>query len=429
MEYQNRWYLSMLNLDNMIWAPLEEHITADYLIVGGGVAGLHAAQALIEKKCKVVLLEKNICGGGMSGRSGGFLTPDSELWLRQIEKKYGRMLTKKIRRFGENGQQAMVTNIHTHHLVCDLKDEDSLLVGKGLKGKKAVRREYEDRKSFGFDAEYIREKDLKKHNTGCCYTTGVRYTNCFALNPMQYCQELKKALIKQWLRVYEFTHVHQLANKQAITNKWSVSFQQAIICTGKAEADIFPHHAANTYGIQNYITISEPITDEQVASMMPSGACMCRDTQMVFTYYRLTGDKRIVLGWGSAVSSFQPREVLSSHTISQVVHGFKKEFPKLKNVEFPSYRSGRIQATRDLMPIIDHSTQHPNHMRVQGAVGLPRAAACGRFAVEKILNEADPELSRIFQHERSFFVPFTTNQFLLKPLIFAVSNAQVMFNS
>jgi hypothetical protein len=35
----------------------------------------------------------------MSGRSGGFLTPDSELGLRQIEQRYGKDMAKKLREF------------------------------------------------------------------------------------------------------------------------------------------------------------------------------------------------------------------------------------------------------------------------------------------------------------------------------------------
>lgn len=35
----------------------------------------------------------------MSGRSGGFLTPDSELGLRQIEETYGKELARQLRDF------------------------------------------------------------------------------------------------------------------------------------------------------------------------------------------------------------------------------------------------------------------------------------------------------------------------------------------
>jgi gamma-glutamylputrescine oxidase len=42
------------------------------------------------KGFKVVLLERNICGGSSTGKSAGFLTPDSELELSQILRRYGK---------------------------------------------------------------------------------------------------------------------------------------------------------------------------------------------------------------------------------------------------------------------------------------------------------------------------------------------------
>lgn len=65
----------------------------------------------------------------MSGRSGGFLTPDSELGLRQIETKYGHELAQKIRSFGEHGQQSIVRNAKKNAFYCDLRQQDSLLLG------------------------------------------------------------------------------------------------------------------------------------------------------------------------------------------------------------------------------------------------------------------------------------------------------------
>ncbi|HNG97857.1 MAG TPA: FAD-dependent oxidoreductase, partial [Candidatus Absconditabacterales bacterium] len=260
MEYQNRWYLSLLGVSNNIdiCPTLEKEVTSDYLIIGGGVAGLHAAQELIDKKCTVTLIEKSICGGGMSGRSGGFLTPDSELGLRQIQERYGAKLAKKIWNYGSNGQQTIVHNIKKHDLKCDLREEDSLLLGLGKSGKKAVHEEHTDRKKFGLSSDLIDQSSHKHHNSGECYTAGVRYTDCYAINPMQYCQELKQHLLKKGVNIYEFTHVHKLEKHFAKTNLGGITFKKAIICTGKAEADIFPDHAKYTYGIQNYITISEP---------------------------------------------------------------------------------------------------------------------------------------------------------------------------
>ena len=49
--------------------------TADVAIVGGGYTGLWTALALQEHdpELRVDLVEADICGGGPSGRNGGFL--------------------------------------------------------------------------------------------------------------------------------------------------------------------------------------------------------------------------------------------------------------------------------------------------------------------------------------------------------------------
>ncbi len=428
MEYQNRRYLSLLWVSNNIdmCPSLETEITTDYLVVWWGVAWLHAAQALLEKKCSVTLIEKSICGWGMSGRSGWFLTPDSELGLRQIEARYSTDLARKIWDYGVDGQQSIVNNITTNQLHCDLRKEDSLLLGLWTSGKKELEAEHIDRKNFWLDSEFIDQSSLKNYNSGDCYTAWVKYTDCYAINPMQYCQELKHQLIKQGLTVYEFTHVHGLDAHYAKTNLGGIHFKKAIICAGKAEEDIFPDHAKHTYGIQNYITISEPLHPDQVKQMMPSGECICRDTNLVFTYYRVTGHRRIVLGGGTPFSSFQPRDILHKYTIASVIAWFKKTFPVFNEIEFPHYRSWRIQASKDLMPLIGPSDRFNNHIWVQGAVGLPRAAAYGRFATEMLHDEANEDLNSVFSYQRKFTLPWNTNNILLKPFLFGLSNAKAM---
>lgn len=64
----------------------------------------------------------------MSGRSAGFLTPDSELGSRQYKKNYGEELAEEIRNFGVEGQKAIVDNVRTLKLDVDLRQQDSLLL-------------------------------------------------------------------------------------------------------------------------------------------------------------------------------------------------------------------------------------------------------------------------------------------------------------
>jgi gamma-glutamylputrescine oxidase len=428
MRYQNHRYTSLLELGNDLCAPLQDHITTDYLVIGGGVAGLHAAKYLIEQWHQVTLIEKNICGWGMSWRSGGFLTPDSELGLRQIEAIYGKHVARKLRDYGEAWQQLIVHSVQKHKLRCDLRQDDSLLLWLGKSWLEEVHSEEQIRKQYGLDAEFINRKKLLTKNTAHCYSGGVRYTNCYAINPAQYCQELKTYLITQWVRIYEFSEIKKIESHKVTTNLGSITFNKSIWCLGKTDRSLDAKKAANTYGIMNYITISEPLSSQQIHDIMPLGNCMCRDTQMVFNYYRITGDNRLILGGGDAFNSFQPFDLYQDLTIQSVIKQIRDAFPSLRDVHFDTYRSGRIEATKDLMPMIWRDTTFTNHRWVQWCVWLPWAAASGRHAAQQLLGElTDPDLDAVFSPHRPFLIWLQTNNLILKPIIFGLSNAKVMF--
>ena len=90
MIYENWWHIAS-SVKTPYCPPLKKNISCDYLIIGGGFAGLHAALKLVESgKKNIVLLEKRICGGSSSGKSAGFLTPDSEEDFQKLIQRYGQ---------------------------------------------------------------------------------------------------------------------------------------------------------------------------------------------------------------------------------------------------------------------------------------------------------------------------------------------------
>jgi len=86
------WYLHEPDIK-----PLTHDIKTNVVVIGGGMAGLSAAQSFHAQGLKVVLIEKNYCGAGASGKSSGFITPDSELPLDFFNTKYGPEATATIK--------------------------------------------------------------------------------------------------------------------------------------------------------------------------------------------------------------------------------------------------------------------------------------------------------------------------------------------
>lgn len=425
MEYQTGRSTYLMQTHGEVCTPLIWEHTTEVVVVWWGMAGLFAAKTLIDAGKKVILIEKNICGGGMSGRSWGFLTPDSELWLRQVEQRYGKEIAGQLWQYGQWWQDAIVDMIRTENLTCDLQTEDSLLLWWKKWWLKQVQQEYEARREYDYDGSFVERHELYKHTAGKSYSAGVRYSNCFAINPMLFCQEMKCYLLKRGVEIYENTTLQSYAHNYIKTSRGSIHCQNIMFTMGKVTPDVHREYAKDTYGIQNFITMSEPLSDDLVSQMFPQGKLMCRDTKLVFTYFRFTGDNRLVLGGWNMVTAWLPRDILYPYGIQSVIREIKNNYQDMEVFAFDSYRNGRIETTKDVMPIIDQDPAHDNHRWVQGCVWLPWAAASWRFAAQRLLGE-DKTLAPLFKRDRRFLIPWRTNSPLLKSVIYGLNNLYAM---
>ena len=132
---QNWWITTLLIAAYKHCPPLTKDIKCDVLIVGGGFSGVAAAAQFLKKGLKVVLIDKNIVGGSSSGRSAGFLTPDSELELHQLVRRYGAKAAGEIWEAPLRGIDRIVDAIETYDIECGLLKQDSLFLGLGAGGQ------------------------------------------------------------------------------------------------------------------------------------------------------------------------------------------------------------------------------------------------------------------------------------------------------
>src|SRR5689334_25018768 len=136
MIVQNWWYTTLLGIQNPLQPPLTDQVRTDVLVVGAGMSGLTAAWRLALAGRKVVLLERNICGGSSTGKSAGFLTPDSELELAQLLRRFGPEGARDLWGCATRGGQVLRRAAAEHAIECDLQQQDSLFLALGRRGAK-----------------------------------------------------------------------------------------------------------------------------------------------------------------------------------------------------------------------------------------------------------------------------------------------------
>ena len=405
--------------------PLKDDITCDVLVIGGGAAGLAAAARLIEGGKKVVLLERSICGGGSTGKSAGFLTPDSELELSQLLRRFGTQGAGDLWNVPVRGISRMLELIRDSGADCDLQKQDSIFLGKGQGGAKAVIEEVVARKKLGYESRVYKGGDLSAILGSKLYSAGIRYQDTYGIDGLRYAQGIKGRLLDRGVGIYESSAVVGFSDHKAKTHMGSVTADSVIFCADKLGRDLSPY-SWNVYHEQTFLSITEPLSQEEQRSMFPEAPLQCWDSDLIYSYYRLTGSKRLLLGGGSVMTTYAKNDTTDSRVIDHVIAGFRKAFPGLAKLRFAQFWMGRIDMTRDLLPTVLKEPRAPWVHRVFGCVGLPWATFCGDFAARQVLSQTetgDEKYYGYFDVDRKFLVPIWAERLMGKRLAFPINNA------
>lgn len=415
----------MMGIKEPMRPPLKGDIKTDVLIVGAGASGIAAALRLAGSGKKVTLLEKNICGGSSTGKSAGFLTPDSELELSQLLRKYGTKGAKDLWEVAARGVDIMVENINRHKIDCDLQVQDCLFLGKGPSGWKDVEDEVNARKQLGYSSTVYKGSETSSVIGSSAYSGAIRYTGTYGVNPLLYAQGMKQVLLDAGVDIFESSEVLSWKDKTVFTHLGSVTADKIIFCIDKPKPTV-TKFAGSVYHAQTFLSVSEPLGDKDIAELFPQGPLQCWDSDLIYTYFRLTGTKRLLVGGGDMITTYAKNDTTSARVIDRVISGLKEKIPTIRPLRFIQYWQGRIDMTRDLIPTVLVDPDHPWAHFVLGCVGLPWATFCGDFAARNVLDDKEldnEKYYRYFSPERKFFLPLWLEQVLGKRIVFTVNNA------
>lgn len=426
MIIQNWWFTTLLEHPYKVCPPLQQNIECDVLIIGGGMSGMSAAAALMGKGLRVVLIERNIVGGSTSGRSAGFMTPDSELELCQLVRRFGIEGAQEIWGIPTKGIGLVKKYINDFKIPCDYRNQDSLFLGIGKKGFDIVKEEEQGRIEVGFSNQKVYNESELKSILNCeNFSGGIRYNDTFGFNPLQYLQGLKSVLIDHGIQVYESTEVNKIEDHTAYTDAGSIKAKDIIVAIDRMNKG-FHKLSEEIYHAQTFLSVSEPLSDKMVTELLPGGDdFQMWDNTLVYSYWRLIEGNRILLGGGNALTTFTPFMWTHDNVIAGVQDRFKKHFPILKNLNFIQYWPGLIDTSRDLLPIVVRDEINPHIHFIQGIVGLPWASFCGDFVARNLLNpegNEDKKYYKYLSNKRQFTLPIGLQKIITKPVMFAFSN-------
>jgi gamma-glutamylputrescine oxidase len=412
---QNFWYLQRPDT-----LPLSTDQETDVVIIGGGMAGLSAAQAFTKKGKKVILLEAHYCGAGASGKSSGFIEPNGEISLSEFIDVYGTEGAQAIWGLIQKyGMEYIRNNIKQYQFDCDYTEQDSLEVASSAKDVKSIIQEAENLAQFGYATNFIKKEDIPQVLGTKKYYGGVTYPNTFGISAYKYCQAMKHVLQKDGVEIYEETPALSLQEHRVTTLHATVKAKHIIVCADRFIPTL-GKLTKELYHVQNFLLISEVLTPDIIQKIFPQKRLMVWDTELIYNFYRMTGD-RFLIGGGSILNVYNKHASHHSpYMYKKLTRYIKNTFPDLE-IHCEQMWPGLIGVSKDICPIAGPDKDMKSIYYIGAAAGLPIAAMLGNYSADYILDGADT-LKDYFSPYRKFPIGGVLQTALGTKLTFAVSN-------
>lgn len=205
------------NISLPTFPKLEENISTDVLIIGGGISGILCAHFLQQAGVDYALVEsRNICSGVTKNTTA------------KITAQHGLIYDKLLKTIGiEQAGLYLNANILAldkyrslcQNIDCDFEEKDSYVYS--INNYKKIEKEVLALKKLGINAEFKDTINLPFEIQGA-----VKFPNQAQFNPLKFVSDIAKNL-----NIYEDTHVREMAEHTAITNRGTITAKKIIAAT------------------------------------------------------------------------------------------------------------------------------------------------------------------------------------------------------
>ncbi|MBW2364040.1 MAG: FAD-dependent oxidoreductase [Deltaproteobacteria bacterium] len=282
---------------------LKEDLDVDIAVIGGGFTGVATALELkrAEPSLRVALLEAKTVGFGASGRNGSFAMTVVGLGFGVTAMLRGKQFLKDAHHYMMKAVDYMDDLIQRENLDCDRIRSGFLRTATTKSYIKRIQHDVELMNSIGFDdifwlsAEEVRERVNSEKYLGALWEPRM-----VLINPAKLVRAEKELAMKAGVQFFENTPVVEITsqpNFKIKTPEGTLSAEKVVFATN-AYSHLFPGLKRKQIPAFTYMIATEPLTDKQLEPIGWKGFEGVEDARNLIHYYRLTPDKRLVMGGG-----------------------------------------------------------------------------------------------------------------------------------
>lgn len=410
-HYPPSYYYSTLKYHRRYQA-LSQELVADVCIVGGGFTGVATAIELAERGYKVVLLEAKKIGWGASGRNGGQMIKGIGHDLDSFRKAIGQEGIDAIKAMGIEANQIVINRVKKYNIECDLTMGYCDLATKP-KHLTALAEDYQALKAsnYPFAVRMLNKDEIRENVVDSAnFIGGLEDMGSGHLHPLNLCTGEAEAAADLGVNIFEESAVIDIIHGETVTVKTAEGQVQAktLILAGNAYlADLAPEISAKVLPAGSYIIATEPLSDEQVNTLMPGNHAVC-DLKIDLDYFRLSADKRLLFGGMCNYSGRDPKDIKAA-----LYPKMLKVFPQLADINIEFQWGGMIGIGANRLPQLGRIKPNVFYSQAYSGHGVNVTHMAAKILAEAISGESD----RIKYFEQVKHMNFPGGKYLRSPLL------------
>ena len=376
------------------YPSLEENITADICVVGGGITGVMITYALAQQGVKVVLMEKETLGSGATGRNTGFILSGTVEHYNRAVTFWGKDKAKRVWKYTQRNHEILKEIIKDEKIDCDYEQKGSLVLATTEQEGKEIRETYALLSEDGFSCEWLSSNDCTELLNTDFFTGAVRMPQDGGFHPVNFVSRISETLKKQGVSVFEKTPVIDIQSSGMENNleihleKGKVDCAMAILATNGYTQYIVPELKDYIVPVIGQAFVTEPVQKSMFREVIYAN--------FGYEYWRQLPDNRIMVGGFREHAKKQIIDI-SDHIDLELLDGlhdyFTNIFTEARNVCMTHAWSGIMGFSKDGFPILGATSAYPNLFICGGFTGhgLGFSGAIGFTAAELMVNGFAPD--------------------------------------
>jgi len=336
---------------------LEGEERADVCIVGGGFTGLWTAIRLKEHDptLDVVLVEADVCGGGASGRNGGFVL---SWWAKfgTLKKVCGADEAVRLALASVEAVDGIGAFCREHGVDAHYRRDGWLWAATSRAQLGAWDETLETVEQYGHSPfARLDAGEMARRAGSDTHLGGVFEPTAATVQPARLARGLRRVAMAAGVRVFEHSPMTKLDRSRpprVVTTQGSVRATKIVLALNAWAAALRELRRALVV-IASDVVATAPVPDQLAAIGWSNGSCIS-DSRMLVNYYRTTLDGRVVFGKGGGKLAFGGRIGSSFDGATprgdEVAASMRSLYPSLRDVPVTNAWMGPIDRTEVGLP-------------------------------------------------------------------------------